>query len=268
MDWEEISIPKSSDTTKSIIPEFYWPEGVGTFAGASFLSVIVQSETAISNLAEITFGWTDEPGVTPTPTPPASTPDFVYIAPGTFQMGSPGDEICRDPNDEQLHSVTISHGFYMQSTEVTQQQWVNVFGNNPSSFTGMNRPVENVTWYDCCVYCNRLSVSEALTPCYYSDAAFTTVFDGTPPVTDGPVYWKQDADGYRLPTEAEWEYACRYYSASPQTDPTGPATGTLRAARSGSWFDSAMDCRAANRTRTTPENNNYNLGFRVLKSTP
>ncbi len=90
----------------------------------------------------------------------------------------------------------------MRATEVTQQQWVDMFGSNPSYFAGMNRPVEYVTWYDCCIYCNRLSQAEGLMPCYYSDASYTTVFDGTPPVTNGSVYWNQSANGYRLPTEA------------------------------------------------------------------
>ncbi len=139
-------------------------------------------------------------------TPPI---EFVYIPAGTFQMGSPDDEMCRYSDEGPVHSVTLTHAFYIQSTEVTQQQWIDVFGENPSEYTGLNRPVENVTWYDCCIYCNRLSQSEGLTPCYYSDESYTTVFDGTPPVTYGSVYWNQSANGYRLPTEAEWEYACR-----------------------------------------------------------
>ncbi len=229
VDWLDITIPQFSESTISIIPEFEWPEGVGEFSGAMFLAAIVDGATLISNIPQFDFGWretyptptptsTQTPGPdTPTPTPtstPTSTPtpvptNFVYIPAGTFQMGSPSDEMCRDSDEGPVHTVTLTHGFYIQSTEVTQRQWVNVFGTNPSYYEGMNRPVEYVTWYDCCIYCNRLSLAEGLTPCYYSDASYTTVFDGTPPVTSGTVYWNQSANGYRLPTEAEWEYACR-----------------------------------------------------------
>ena len=146
--------------------------------------------------------------VTPTSTPPPAPTGFVYIPPGTFTMGSPSDEMCRF-SDETQHQVTLTHGFYLQQTEVMQQQWVDVFGNNPSYNPGMSHPVEEVTWYDACIYSNRLSIAGGLTPCYYSDGSFSTVFDGTPPVTSGTVYWNQSANGYRLPTESEWEYACR-----------------------------------------------------------
>ncbi len=135
--------------------------------------------------------------------------NFAYIPAGTFQMGSFSDEMCRNFQEEPVHTVTISHGFSMQSTEVTQQQWMDIFGSNPSDQADcMDCPVGFVTWYDCCIYCNRLSQAEGLTPCYYSDALYTSVFDGTPPVTSGNIYWNPDANGYRLPTEAEWEYAC------------------------------------------------------------
>jgi formylglycine-generating enzyme required for sulfatase activity len=69
---------------------------------------------------------------------------FVRIGPGTFMMGSPDDEKGRDPG-ERLHSVRITKGFYMQTTEVTQGQWMSVMGNNPSAFKdcGDECPVEN-----------------------------------------------------------------------------------------------------------------------------
>ncbi len=145
----------------------------------------------------------------------AHFPDnFAYCPPGTFQMGSPTDEMCRQ-TDETLHTVTLTKGFMIQKTEVTQAQWTAVFGTNPSHFAGDDKPVEFVSWFDACIYCNRISTAQGLTPCYYEDESYTTAFDGTPPVTSGTVYWDQSANGYRLPTEAEWEYACRAGTTSP-----------------------------------------------------
>ena len=136
-------------------------------------------------------------------------PGFVLIPAGTFDMGTE-TEMCRDGDEDPIHQVTLTRSFYMQQTEVTQEQWVSVFGTNPSYHSGCDQcPVENVTWFDSVIYCNRLSQAEGLRPAYYSDSSYTTVFDGTPPVTSGTVYWDESAPGYRLPTESEWEYACR-----------------------------------------------------------
>ena len=104
---------------------------------------------------------------------------FVYILPGSFTMGSRANEKGRD-NDETQHRVKLTEGFYMQTTEVTQGQWKAVMGNNPSYFKncGDDCPVERVFWND---------VKEFIT--------MLNQHEGT--------------DKYRLPTEAEWEYACR-----------------------------------------------------------
>jgi len=100
--------------------------------------------------------------------------EMAYIPARSSTMGSPESEIGRD-NDEVQHRVTLTKGFYMGKYEVTQDQWQKVMGNNPSNFTnaGGNAPVERVSWDDCQSFCGKL---------------------GT---------------GFRLPTEAEWEYACR-----------------------------------------------------------
>ena len=128
-----------------------------------------------------------------------SEPDMVLIKGGTFQMGSPVTELERDA-DEVLHSVTVGE-FYMATMEVTQREYEAVMGTNPSEHKGDNLPVENVTWYDAVAYCNALSSREGLTPCY--------VVEGT------TVKWNRSADGYRLPTEAEWEYAARGGTETP-----------------------------------------------------
>ena len=124
---------------------------------------------------------------------------MVRIEGGTFQMGSPTSEYERDA-DEVLHEVTIG-SFYMSKTEVSQEQYETVMGNNPSERKGSDLPVENVTWYEAIAYCNALSQREGLTPCYN--------------VSGTTVTWNRSADGYRLPTEAEWEYAARANTSTP-----------------------------------------------------
>ena len=111
--------------------------------------------------------------------------EFVYIEPGTFMMGSPSNEPRRD-NDERQHRVTLTKGFYMQTTEVTQGQWKAVMWNNPSYFKncGDDCPVEQVSWNNVQQFINKLNQREGSDIC-------------------------------RLPTEAEWEYSCRSGTDTP-----------------------------------------------------
>ncbi|MBR6193269.1 MAG: SUMF1/EgtB/PvdO family nonheme iron enzyme [Treponema sp.] len=114
--------------------------------------------------------------------------DFVFVEGGTFTMGSYDGESDEKP----VHSVTVS-SIYMCDHEVTQEEYAKIMGGNPSYFKGNNRPVEQVTWYAAVEYCNRRSLAEGLTPCYRGGGGnYTCDFS---------------ANGYRLPTEAEWEYA-------------------------------------------------------------
>lgn len=125
--------------------------------------------------------------------------NFVLITGGTFEMGSPDTEAWRS-KDETQHAVTVSD-FYMSMYEVTQIEYAEVMGNNPSNFSGDMLPVETVSWFDAIRYCNARSELEDLTPVYSIEGQTVT--------------WDRSADGYRLPTEAEWEYACRAGTTTP-----------------------------------------------------
>jgi formylglycine-generating enzyme required for sulfatase activity len=123
--------------------------------------------------------------------------DMALVHGGTFTMGSPASEAGR-AGDEAQHQVTVS-SFYIGRYEVTQKEWVAVMGSNPSYFKGDDLPVESVSWYEAVAYCNARSVKEGLTPAY---TVVNTLIGAT-------VTWNRSASGYRLPTEAEWEYAAR-----------------------------------------------------------
>jgi len=228
---------------------------------------------------------------------------FVYIKPGTFMMGSPPSERGRKP-DEQQHAVTITRGFYLQTTEVTQKQWKALMGPDHIPYfddCGDECPVDRISWEDAVAFIERLNAREK-------------------------------TDKYRLPTEAEWEYACRAgtgtafftgentrtecvldpvadragwycanaqgsihpvarkqpnawglydmhgnlyewcrdwygdYPEGPATDPAGPPDGETRVFRGGAWMYLVWHARSAHRRRHEPYFRNKYTGFRVAKT--
>ena len=221
---------------------------------------------------------------------------FRWCPPGTFMMGSPEDEpgrpLLRGSNERQ-HQVTLSRGFWMLETQVTQAMWESVMGNNPSYFLGTNLPVETLSWFDAQGFIKKLNELEV-----------------------APLNFR-----FSLPTEAQWEYACRAgtttayffgdtmsnnhanffpdsgihqtsevgrfpanawglrdmhgnvwewcldwfgeYPSGADIDPIGPPTGTYRVFRGGSWRSGAAGCRSANRGWIAPSLRRNDFGFRL-----
>ncbi|MCB2205904.1 SUMF1/EgtB/PvdO family nonheme iron enzyme [bacterium] len=119
--------------------------------------------------------------------------DMVLIPPGGFLMGDGNGN--GSPVERPVHEVTLTESFYMSTHEITQRAWIEVMGYNPSSHQRDMFPVSNISWLEALAYCNKRSEAEGLQPCYT--------------ITGDSAECDFDASGYRLPTEAEWEYACR-----------------------------------------------------------
>ncbi|MCG8050207.1 MAG: formylglycine-generating enzyme family protein [Candidatus Thiodiazotropha endolucinida] len=226
--------------------------------------------------------------------------DFRWIEPGSFQMGSPADEPERY-DYETRHEVTLSRGFWLADTCVTQALWEAVMGENHSRFQGTNHPVENVSWEVTQAFIARMNeMKAALRLClpteaqweYACRAGTSTPFcfgegitpnivnySGRYPYHNGSEgkYRKQTVEVGSLPPNAwglyeihgnvlEW---CQdwfgEYGAAAQVDPKGPEEGSRRVLRGGSWYDSGGHCRSAYRYGNGPSYHGDNFGFRLAR---
>jgi len=219
---------------------------------------------------------------------------FAWIPPGNFLMGSPVGEKGRD-DDEVQHRVTLTKGFWLGVYPVNQAELQAVMKNNPSHFKGDNRPVEQVSWQDCQAFCAALSKREGKTyrlPTeseweYACRAGATTAYCfGDDPAQLGEYAWYvENSDSVTYPVGRKkpnawglydmhgnvWQWCQDWYGDYPrsdQVDPLGPAQGSHRVIRGGSWRYYGRDCRSADRIWFVPVIRLNYLGFRLALVPP
>ncbi|MGD2085207.1 MAG: formylglycine-generating enzyme family protein [Candidatus Aminicenantes bacterium] len=225
---------------------------------------------------------------------------FRWIKPGKFMMGSPENEEERD-DDEILHEVTITQGFWMADTACTQALWQAVMEKNPSYFKGDERPVENVSWNDCKEFIDKINglkpglnfrlPTEAQweyacragtqTPFWFGDdiTPEQVNYDGNFPYAGGKKgkYREETVEVKSLPCNSwglyqmhgnVWELCFDWYgeySTDSVIDPVGPSSGSLRVLRGGSWIDYGGLVRSACRGGGEPALRSDDAGFRLAR---
>lgn len=227
---------------------------------------------------------------------------FRWCEPGTFLMGSPPDDPEGYEYEEGFqHKVTLTKGFWIADTTVTQALWQVVMGDNASRFKGDERPVENVSWLDAQTFIDKMNGLKAelklrlsteaqweyacraasTTPFFWGDQIDSSLvnFDGGRPYSDGnpSEYRQRTVDVKELPCNDwglyqmhgnVWEWCQdRFadYLAEPLIDPKGPESIDSRVLRGGSWLGEGGSCRSASRDRRNPSYRSDRIGFRLAR---
>jgi formylglycine-generating enzyme required for sulfatase activity len=211
---------------------------------------------------------------------------MIKVEGGTFQMGS----TTGDSNERPVHQVTLTNDYYIGETEVTQELWKAVMGNNPSSFKGSDQlPVERVFWNDCQTFITKLNELTGKTFRLPTEAEWEFAARGgnasqgytySGSNTVGDVAWYNVYQTIKVATKAPnelgiydmsgnvWEWCQDWYrssySSSAQTNPTGPTSGSYRVKRGGSWHLSGLDCRVSSRSYSAPSYTNGTIGLRLV----
>ncbi len=218
--------------------------------------------------------------------------DLVWVAPGSFDMGANDSDAKKD--EKPVHKVTLTKGYWIGKTEVTQKQWEAVMGDNPSNWNGDDFPVKNVSWYDCQKFIEKLNglqgeVKFALpTEAQWEFAARGGTkgkgckYSGSYNV--GEVAWyfgNSGGEAHHVGTKAAnelgihdmsgnvWEWCQDWYGNYPDDsveDPSGAGSGVFRVSRGGSWNYAVDGCRPACRLKYTPDGQNHHQGFRLAAS--
>lgn len=219
--------------------------------------------------------------------------NMVYVSGGTFTMGATSEQGSdAEFYEKPTHSVTLS-SYYICKYEVTQALWRAVMGSNPSKFIGDNLPVEQVSWYDCQTFINRLNSYTGRNFRLPTEAEWEFAarggnysrhykYSGSNYISD--VAWYEDNSGNRThPVGTKqanelglydmsgnvYEWCSDWYgsySSYSQSNPTGPNSGSFRVIRGGSWIIIARGCRSSIRGNNEPGNRDCGLGLRLVLS--